>query len=126
MSSWFAYRRKNDHGRALRADQAGQVQAIVEHKDASAAQRAIAEGNTGILAVPGSRLADCADPLTPVMKKYRGKRPPQVSPPLSSPNFHGVTAVCVTERIHRDIVQRSAGLRAPRGSRGRGSSLERM
>ena len=44
-------------GRIVR-DQAGQVQAIVEHKDASAAQRAIAEGNTGILAVPGSRLAD--------------------------------------------------------------------
>ncbi len=45
------------YGRIVR-DQAGQVQAIVEHKDASAAQRAIAEGNTGILAVPGSRLAD--------------------------------------------------------------------
>ena len=45
------------YGRIVR-DQAGQVQAIVEHKDASAAQRAIAAGNTGILAVPGSRLAD--------------------------------------------------------------------
>ncbi len=45
------------YGRIVR-DQTGQVQAIVEHKDASTEQRAIAEGNTGILAVPGSRLAD--------------------------------------------------------------------
>ena len=34
------------------------VKAIVEHKDASHEQRAIREGNTGILAVPGKRLAD--------------------------------------------------------------------
>ena len=45
------------YGRILR-DASGQVQAIVEHKDASAEQRAIREGNTGILAVPGARLAD--------------------------------------------------------------------
>ena len=45
------------YGRIVR-DNAGQVRAIVEHKDASAAQRAINEGNTGILAVPGRRLAD--------------------------------------------------------------------
>ena len=45
------------YGRILR-DHSGQVQAIVEHKDASAEQRAIREGNTGILAVPGARLAD--------------------------------------------------------------------
>src|SRR5690606_20064939 len=45
------------YGRILR-DAAGVVQAIVEHKDASDAQRAICEGNTGILAVPGQRLAD--------------------------------------------------------------------
>ena len=45
------------YGRILR-DAAGTVQAIVEHKDASDAQRAIREGNTGILAVPGKRLAD--------------------------------------------------------------------
>ena len=44
------------YGRILR-DAAGEVQAIVEHKDASAAQRQIREGNTGILAVPGARLA---------------------------------------------------------------------
>jgi bifunctional UDP-N-acetylglucosamine pyrophosphorylase/glucosamine-1-phosphate N-acetyltransferase len=34
------------------------VSAIVEQKDASDAQKAIKEGNTGILAVPGKRLAD--------------------------------------------------------------------
>ncbi len=45
------------YGRIVR-DAAGQVSAIVEHKDASEAQRAIKEGNTGILAVPGAHLAD--------------------------------------------------------------------
>lgn len=40
------------YGRIVRDDQ-GQVAAIVEHKDASDAQKAINEGNTGILAVPG-------------------------------------------------------------------------
>ncbi|MEE4463159.1 bifunctional UDP-N-acetylglucosamine diphosphorylase/glucosamine-1-phosphate N-acetyltransferase GlmU [Azotobacter chroococcum] len=45
------------YGRIVR-DEAGQVVAIVEHKDASPEQRAICEGNTGILAVPGARLAD--------------------------------------------------------------------
>ena len=45
------------YGRIVR-DAAGQVQAIVEHKDANDAQRAIREGNTGILAVPGKLLAD--------------------------------------------------------------------
>src|SRR5690606_40127169 len=45
------------YGRILR-DAAGTVQAIVEHKDATDAQRAIREGNTGILAVPGKRLGD--------------------------------------------------------------------
>ncbi|MDO8697142.1 MAG: NTP transferase domain-containing protein, partial [Pseudomonas sp.] len=45
------------YGRIVRDDQ-GVVQAIVEHKDATPAQRAICEGNTGILAVPGKLLAD--------------------------------------------------------------------
>lgn len=45
------------YGRIVR-DEAGQVVAIVEHKDATPEQRAICEGNTGILAVPGARLAD--------------------------------------------------------------------
>ncbi|CAD5107108.1 bifunctional UDP-N-acetylglucosamine diphosphorylase/glucosamine-1-phosphate N-acetyltransferase GlmU [Zestomonas carbonaria] len=45
------------YGRILR-DGAGRVTAIVEHKDATAEQRAVREGNTGILAVPGARLAD--------------------------------------------------------------------
>ncbi len=45
------------YGRIVRGAD-GQVEAIVEHKDANAAQRAISEGNTGILAVPGKRLAD--------------------------------------------------------------------
>ena len=45
------------YGRIVRNEQ-GSVQAIVEHKDATDAQRAIREGNTGILAVPGKRLAD--------------------------------------------------------------------
>jgi len=45
------------YGRIVRnAD--GKVAAIVEHKDASEAQRAITEGNTGILAVPANRLSD--------------------------------------------------------------------
>ena len=45
------------YGRIVR-DADGKVAAIVEHKDASEAQRAITEGNTGILAVPASRLAE--------------------------------------------------------------------
>lgn len=45
------------YGRIVR-DAGGAVLAIVEHKDASEAQRAIREGNTGILAVPGKRLDD--------------------------------------------------------------------
>ena len=43
------------YGRIVR-DEAGVVKAIVEHKDASAEQRLISEGNTGILAVPGKKL----------------------------------------------------------------------
>ncbi|MCQ4305858.1 bifunctional UDP-N-acetylglucosamine diphosphorylase/glucosamine-1-phosphate N-acetyltransferase GlmU [Stutzerimonas frequens] len=45
------------YGRIVR-DAQGEVQAIVEHKDASAEQKAIREGNTGILAVPGSRIGE--------------------------------------------------------------------
>jgi bifunctional UDP-N-acetylglucosamine pyrophosphorylase/glucosamine-1-phosphate N-acetyltransferase len=45
------------YGRILR-DQHGEVYAIVEHKDANEAQRAICEGNTGILAVPSARLGE--------------------------------------------------------------------
>ena len=45
------------YGRIVRADN-GVVKAIVEHKDASAEQRLIREGNTGILAVPGEKLGD--------------------------------------------------------------------
>jgi bifunctional UDP-N-acetylglucosamine pyrophosphorylase/glucosamine-1-phosphate N-acetyltransferase len=45
------------YGRIVR-DEHDRVCAIVEHKDASEAQKAITEGNTGILAVPGNRLAD--------------------------------------------------------------------
>ncbi|MDX9671954.1 MULTISPECIES: bifunctional UDP-N-acetylglucosamine diphosphorylase/glucosamine-1-phosphate N-acetyltransferase GlmU [unclassified Pseudomonas] len=45
------------YGRIVR-DADGKVAAIVEHKDASEAQRAITEGNTGILAVPANHLAD--------------------------------------------------------------------
>ena len=45
------------YGRIVR-DEHGAVQAIVEHKDASEEQRRIREGNTGIVAVPGERIAD--------------------------------------------------------------------
>lgn len=45
------------YGRIVR-DSEHRVTAIVEHKDATEAQKAIKEGNTGILAVPGRRLAD--------------------------------------------------------------------
>ncbi|MGM3389848.1 bifunctional UDP-N-acetylglucosamine diphosphorylase/glucosamine-1-phosphate N-acetyltransferase GlmU [Stutzerimonas stutzeri] len=45
------------YGRIVRGED-GRVQAIVEHKDASAQQKLIREGNTGILAVPGERLGD--------------------------------------------------------------------
>ncbi|MNO57051.1 Bifunctional protein GlmU [compost metagenome] len=44
------------YGRILRDDN-GEVRAIVEQKDATPEQRAIREGNTGILAVPRERLA---------------------------------------------------------------------
>ena len=45
------------YGRILR-DASGRVRAIVEQKDASAEQRLIREGNTGILALPAARLGD--------------------------------------------------------------------
>ncbi|MBC2692923.1 bifunctional UDP-N-acetylglucosamine diphosphorylase/glucosamine-1-phosphate N-acetyltransferase GlmU [Pseudomonas kielensis] len=45
------------YGRIVR-DAAGKVTAIVEQKDANEAERAITEGNTGILAVPVERLGD--------------------------------------------------------------------
>lgn len=45
------------YGRILR-NSAGQVTAIVEEKDASEAQRAIREVNTGIMAIPTAHLAD--------------------------------------------------------------------
>ncbi|MCF7531663.1 bifunctional UDP-N-acetylglucosamine diphosphorylase/glucosamine-1-phosphate N-acetyltransferase GlmU [Pseudomonas petrae] len=45
------------YGRIVR-DTQHRVSAIVEHKDATEAQRVIKEGNTGILAVPGKRLAE--------------------------------------------------------------------
>jgi bifunctional UDP-N-acetylglucosamine pyrophosphorylase/glucosamine-1-phosphate N-acetyltransferase len=44
------------YGRIIR-NEAGEVIAIVEQKDATDAQRAIREGNTGILAMPGARMA---------------------------------------------------------------------
>ncbi len=45
------------YGRIVR-DTRGEVQAIVEHKDASDEQKAIREGNTGILAVPGNHVGE--------------------------------------------------------------------
>ncbi|TVP92192.1 MAG: UDP-N-acetylglucosamine diphosphorylase/glucosamine-1-phosphate N-acetyltransferase, partial [Pseudomonadaceae bacterium] len=45
------------YGRIVR-DAAGRVQAIVEQKDASAEQRLIREGNTGIMALPGSQISN--------------------------------------------------------------------
>lgn len=45
------------YGRILR-DSEGRVQAIVEQKDASPEQLLITEGNTGIMALPGSSAAD--------------------------------------------------------------------
>ncbi|MGC5701685.1 bifunctional UDP-N-acetylglucosamine diphosphorylase/glucosamine-1-phosphate N-acetyltransferase GlmU [Pseudomonas sp. NFXW11] len=51
------------YGRIVR-DAAGKVMAIVEQKDADEAQRAISEGNTGILAVPGKRLGDWTSRLS--------------------------------------------------------------
>lgn len=51
------------YGRIVRGTD-GKVAAIVEHKDANEAQRAINEGNTGILAVPADRLADWTSRLS--------------------------------------------------------------
>ena len=45
------------YGRIVR-DAQHRVSAIVEHKDATEAQKTVKEGNTGILAVPGKHLAD--------------------------------------------------------------------
>lgn len=51
-------------GYAGSRDEQGKVTAIVEHKDANDAQKAIKEGNTGILALPAARLADWMWPLS--------------------------------------------------------------
>jgi len=45
------------YGRIIRS-QSGEVEAIIEEKDASPAQKAIREGNSGIIALPTARLAD--------------------------------------------------------------------
>jgi len=50
------------YGRILR-DQAGNVTAIVEERDASEAQRAISEVNTGIIMAPCELLTACLDDL---------------------------------------------------------------
>ena len=51
------------YGRIIR-NQSGQVQAIVEQKDASAEQLLINEGNTGIMVLPGSKAADWLNSLS--------------------------------------------------------------
>jgi bifunctional UDP-N-acetylglucosamine pyrophosphorylase/glucosamine-1-phosphate N-acetyltransferase len=51
------------YGRIVRNAE-GQVLAIVEHKDATEAQKLITEGNTGILAVPGKHLGEWLNRLS--------------------------------------------------------------
>ncbi|RON18625.1 bifunctional UDP-N-acetylglucosamine diphosphorylase/glucosamine-1-phosphate N-acetyltransferase GlmU [Pseudomonas frederiksbergensis] len=51
------------YGRIVR-DAAGKVTAIVEHKDTNDIERAITEGNTGILALPFERLGDWVSRLS--------------------------------------------------------------
>ncbi|MBB3241016.1 bifunctional UDP-N-acetylglucosamine pyrophosphorylase/glucosamine-1-phosphate N-acetyltransferase [Pseudomonas sp. Tn43] len=51
------------YGRIVR-DAAGKVAAIVEHKDTNEIERAITEGNTGILALPFERLGDWVSRLS--------------------------------------------------------------
>jgi len=51
------------YGRIIRSE-TGQVQAIVEEKDATPAQKAIGEGNSGIIALPTARLADWLNRLS--------------------------------------------------------------
>ena len=51
------------YGRIIR-NEAGQVQAIVEQKDASVEQLLINEGNTGIMVLPGSKAANWLNSLS--------------------------------------------------------------
>jgi len=51
------------YGRIVR-DASGQVHAIVEHKDATVAQRAIVEVNTGIMAMPNAHLKSWLSRIT--------------------------------------------------------------
>lgn len=51
------------YGRIIR-NQGGQVQAIVEQKDANAEQLLINEGNTGIMVLPGNKAADWLSSLS--------------------------------------------------------------
>jgi len=51
------------YGRIIRSE-SGAVTAIVEEKDASPAQKAIREGNSGIIALPTARLADWLNRLS--------------------------------------------------------------
>ena len=50
------------YGRVVR-DRRGQVKAVVEHKDATRAQHALREGNTGVLVAPAGRLGEWLDRL---------------------------------------------------------------
>lgn len=58
-----ALERPDGYGRILR-DEAGRVAGIVEHRDASPAERAIREVNTGILAAPAEALRGWVAALT--------------------------------------------------------------
>ena len=51
------------YGRIVRDNQ-GNIQAIVEDKDATLEQKSITETNTGIMAIPGKRMADWLGNLT--------------------------------------------------------------
>ena len=59
----YAMKDASGYGRIVRSPQGG-IERIVEHKDASADQRAIREVNTGIMAIPSARLATWLERLS--------------------------------------------------------------
>ena len=59
----YAMQDATGYGRIVRSPQGG-IERIVEHKDASEAERAIREVNTGIMAIPSARLATWLERLS--------------------------------------------------------------
>lgn len=87
------------YGRILRSEE-GAIQAIVEHKDASEAQRLIREVNTGIMAVPQGYLAKWLSEL----KNHNAQKEFYLTDIVAFANRDGVTVNALISESANDIL----------------------